>query len=294
MSGNNQNQTEEQNQTTSFLNFPRKILFWELFLFCLIFGLGITAAFFLKQQKAEQLSISQISFWDFIFGFALATLFIFLISRLPAGKKGKGIIYKFLFIFITWWAGGILLSVWIPNILALFLMGIAVFWWSKFPTVLNHNLCMVLALAGVGSSLGILLQPKMVVVLLIIFSIYDFIAVYKTKHMQKMAGEMAGYGAVLALIVPKEFSDFKQSLKEVKPGGKLLILGGGDIAFPLLLCVSLVSAGILNSLIVAVFSIIGLFVSFRIFVSQKIRQPIPALPPIALFSIIGFLITLII
>jgi len=294
MSGNNQNQTEEQNQITSFLNFPRKILFWELFLFCLIFGLGITAAFFLKQQKAEQLSISQISFWDFIFGFALATLFIFLISRLPAGKKGKGIIYKFLFIFITWWAGGILLSVWIPNILALFLMGIAVFWWSKFPTVLNHNLCMVLALAGVGSSLGILLQPKMVVVLLIIFSIYDFIAVYKTKHMQKMAGEMAGYGAVLALIVPQEFSDFKQSLKEVKPGGKLLILGGGDIAFPLLLCVSLVSAGILNSLIVAVFSIIGLFVSFRIFVSQKIRQPIPALPPIALFSIIGFLITLII
>jgi presenilin-like A22 family membrane protease len=55
----------------------------------------------------------------------------------------------------------------------------------------------------------------------------------------------------------------------------------------------LVLEGILSSLIVAFFSLIGLFVGFYILTKQKIRQPIPALPPIALFSIIGFLITLI-
>jgi len=54
---------------------------------------------------------------------------------------------------------------------------------------------------------------------------------------------------------------------------------------------SLVSQGILSSLIVATFSLIGLFAGFYFFISQKVRQPIPALPPIAVFSIIGFLIT---
>ena len=297
MLGNNKNQIEGQNQIASFLNFPRKILFWELFLFCLILGLGISAAFFLNQQKAEQLPISQISFWDFLLGFSLATLFILFVSRLFRRSRKKGVIYKFLFIFISWWAGGILLSVWLPDLLAFSLMGILVFWRWKSPTMLNHNLCMVLGLAGVGSGLGIALQPKIVVVLLIIFSIYDFIAVYKTKHMQKMVREMAAGGAILALIVPQKFSDFKQSLEKVKPGGKFLILGGGDVVFPLLLCSSLVPIGILNSSIVAIFSLIGLFVSFWIFASQPLtnsgegRQPIPALPPIALFSIIGFLIS---
>ena len=61
--------------------------------------------------------------------------------------------------------------------------------------------------------------------------------------------------------------------------------------FPLILTASLIPEGILNSSIVALFALNGLFLSFWIFTSQKIRQPIPALPPIALFSIIGFLIT---
>ena len=292
MLGNNKNQSEGQKQISSFFNFSWSIFFWEAFLFSLILGLGIAAANLLQQiSRIQQLSLPQISFWDFTLGFSLATLFILLVSRLFRRSRKKGAIYKFLFIFISWWAGGILLSVWLPDLLALSLMGILVFWRWKSPTMLNHNLCMVLGLAGVGSSLGIALQPKIVVALLIFFSIYDWISVCKTKHMQKMAREMAAEGAILALIVPQKFSDFKQSLGEVKPGGKFLILGGGDVVFPLLLCSSLVPIGILNSLIVAIFSLIGLFVSFWIFTKQKIRHPIPALPPIALFSIIGFLIS---
>jgi presenilin-like A22 family membrane protease len=86
----------------------------------------------------------------------------------------------------------------------------------------------------------------------------------------------------------------------VKPGGKFLILGAGDIVFPLILTVSLIPQGISDSLIVASFSLLGLLVGFLIFISQPPtgpgggRQPMPALPPIALFSIIGYLITRII
>ena len=164
--------------------------------------------------------------------------------------------------------------------------------WLKKGSVLVHNLCIIFGIAGVGASLGLRLDPLMVAVLLIAFSVYDYIAVYKTKHMVKMAKEMIEHQAILAIIIPQKLADFKGKLEGVKAGGKFMVLGGGDIAFPLLLCASLVRQGIIPSLVVAVFSIFGLFLSFLIFTKQKTRKPIPALPPIALFSILGFLITL--
>jgi presenilin-like A22 family membrane protease len=170
-------------------------------------------------------------------------------------------------------------------------MAALIFWWWRQPLVLNQDLCLIFGIAGMGSILGLQLTPEIVISLLIIFSIYDFIAVYKTKHMIKIAKEMIEAGAILALIIPQKISDFKEKLERIKPGGKFLILGGGDIAFPLLFSVSLVPFGILNSFIVAIFSFIGLLIGFFFFISQKTRQPIPALPPVALFSIIGYLIT---
>lgn len=107
-----------------------------------------------------------------------------------------------------------------------------------------------------------------------------------------MAKEMIEAKAILGIILPPKIAEFQAPLKDVKMGGKFVILGGGDIVFPLLLVTSLVPYGILKSLIVAIFALFGLFISFWIFISQKTRQPIPALPPIALFSIIGYLITL--
>jgi presenilin-like A22 family membrane protease len=130
-----------------------------------------------------------------------------------------------------------------------------------------------------------------VVLLLIVFSIYDIIAVYKTKHMIKMAKEFIEAKAIPGLILPQKFSEVSVPLKEVKMGGRFLVLGSGDIIFPLLLVSSLVPEGIKKSFIVAFFATLGLLVSISIFLSQKTRKPIPALPPIALFSIIGFLIT---
>jgi presenilin-like A22 family membrane protease len=140
--------------------------------------------------------------------------------------------------------------------------------------------------------MGLEFKPPEVVLLLLIFSVYDFIAVYKTKHMVKMAKEMIKSHAILGFIIPSNFKDFKESLKKVEPGGDFLILGGGDIMFPLLLCASLAGKGIIDVLIVAVFALIGLLASFLIFSRQSNHQPIPALPPIALFSILGYFLSL--
>ena len=273
----------------------KKIFLWEAFLFFFIQVFGIFSAFKInKILKIEKVVVSPLSLKQFFISFILATLFILFILFFIKEKKKKGIIFKVLFLLATWWTGLLVLSIWISDLPALALMTFLVILWWKKPSVLIHDLCIIFGISGIGAILGLRLVPEIVIFLLLIFSIYDWIAVYKTKHMIKMAKEMIESRAILALICPPRISGFGAGLKEIKPGGKFLILGGGDVVFPLLLAVSLIPTGILNSFIIAFFALIGLFLSFLIFFSQKIRQPIPALPPIALFSIIGYLITLII
>jgi presenilin-like A22 family membrane protease len=278
-----------------FTNQLWKVFLMEALLFCLTLGLGIATAVEVNRVlEVEKIIIPQISFPKFIFSFFLATLFIIFLTRFLKLKRAKGIIFKIIFSLATFLSGGLLLSVWMPDLFALFLMIILIVWWFKKPSVFIQDILIVLAIAGTGSILGLGLTPSVIIPLLIIFSIYDFIAVYKTKHMVKMAKEMIESGAILGLVIPPGISGFRGTIKEVRPGGKFLVLGGGDIVFPLLFCSSLIPSGMVPVLIVALFSLVGLFVSFWFFISQKERKPIPALPPIALFSIIGFLITLII
>ena len=272
-----------------------KIFIIEAFLFCLTLGSGIAAAFRINNPPpnfggGQKVNIPQISFPQFILNFLLATLFILLILRFVKFEKEKGTIFKILFILAVSFGGLLFLETWLPEPLSLIFVFVLIFWWLKKPSVLIQDLLIILGIAGTGSILGLSLNPLMVILLLVIFSIYDFIAVYKTKHMVRMAKAMLESRAILALVIPPNIFGFRESLEKIQPGGKFLILGGGDIAFPLIFSVSLIPSGIFNSLIVALFSLIGLFASFWFFTKQKERKPIPALPPIALFSIIGYLI----
>jgi len=273
-----------------------KIFIIEAFLFCLTLGSGIAAAFRINNPPpnfggGQKVNIPQISFPQFILNFLLATLFILLILRFVKFEKEKGTIFKILFILAVLLGGLLFLETWLPEHLSLIFIFVLIFWWLKKPSVLIQDLLIILGIAGTGSILGLSLNPLTVVALLIIFLIYDFIAVYKTKHMVRMAKAMLESRAILAIVIPPNIFGFRESLEKIQPGGKFLILGGGDIAFPLIFSVSLIPSGILHSFIVALFSLIGLFASFWFFTKQKERKPIPALPPIAFFSIIGYLIT---
>jgi presenilin-like A22 family membrane protease len=107
-----------------------------------------------------------------------------------------------------------------------------------------------------------------------------------------MAKEMIDKKVILGFIIPKDIKFFKDKLDKVKPGGNFLILGGGDIVFPNLLAVSVVPFGFLKALIIVLFSLIGSLFSYWIFANQKNKEPIPALPPVALFTIIGYFVAL--
>lgn len=292
-----------ENEENKKKKLPIGTFLWEVILFSLTLFLGIATAIKLNRMyrtlEVQEDIVSPISFWQFLLCFIVGTLLILAIPRFIKSKDKKSKIFKFIFLFAIFWGGFITLDVWIAeqlfllgDVIALFLIIYFIFLWVKSSSVLIHNICIIIGIAGTGAMLGLRMRPETMVLLLIFFSIYDFIAVYKTKHMVKMAKEMIEHRAILALIIPGKTSDFRGKLKQVKAGGKFMVLGGGDIAFPLLFCVSLVPKSVSSSLIVAGFSLVGLFFSYFVFTRQKVKKPIPALPPIAIFSIIGFLVTL--
>jgi len=259
-----------------------------LFSFCLI--IGVFTAFKVKSFVAsEELALPTISILNFFLSFLLVTLFLIFLTLFRKLRKAKGPIYKTLFVLAVFWGGSFILTTWM-GITGLIAMGILVFLWFKIPRVFLHDFVVILGMAGAGSLLGLGFTPEFVIVFLAIFSLYDFIAVYKTKHMIKMAKDMMERKAILGLVIPLRASDFLEDLKEVQLGGRFLILGGGDVVFPLLLAVSTLSDGLFNALVVVLFALAGLFLSFWLFAVQKTREPIPALPPIALASVIGYLI----
>ncbi|MBZ9572667.1 hypothetical protein KJA17_00515 [Patescibacteria group bacterium] len=277
------------------LLYPWRVFGFEVVLFSLSLGLGILAGLRLHEIfKIQKVPPPSISLSQFLFYFLFATIFLLLIIYFFKFKRGKGIFFKGIFLLAIGFGNFFFFGLWLPDVFLFILVVLLIVLLLRRPSLMLHNFALIFAIAGVGAGLGLSFTPEMVILLLLIFSIYDFIAVYKTKHMIKMAKEMIAHGAILGIVVPQTISDFQSQLKEVRVGGKFLVLGAGDIVFPLILVVSLIPQGIFNSLIVASFALLGLFAGFLIFISKKIRTPMPALPPIALFSIIGYLLTRII
>ena len=272
--------------------------FWRIFfiegaLYLFTSFLAIVCAFeFYKLEKAQKVYLPATSLQDFLLSFLLVTLFIFILVSYKRAGKFKEYIYKGLFMVTVFWGGMTIFNLLMPVFAAILLMGVLIVLWLEFPTVWIHDILIILGLAGAASFFGLSFTSSVMVVLLLIFSVYDFIAVYKTKHMVLIAKEMIEKKVILGFVIPKEFKYFKDKLEKIKPGGNFMILGGGDVVFPSLLAVSAIPSGFLKALIIILFSLAGCFLSYWLFSTQDKREPIPALPPIALFAIAGYLVTL--
>lgn len=286
--------TEEKiSQGTPFPKNPWRILFWEVFLFVLIFVLGISTAYRInKIAPPPKIEATPSFFSQFILSTAVVVTIVLSIIRFVKSGFKKRVLLKAIFLLAFFFGSLIFFEVWLGEPISLILVLFLVFLWLKMPNIFTHNLLLISGMAGLGSYLGLGLTPETVAILLVIFSIYDVVAVYKTKHMVKMAKGMVEAGALPGLILPSKLSELNTPLEKTSFGGNFLILGGGDIVFPLLFSVSLLQEGIIKSITIALFSALGLLTSFWIFFKQKERRAIPALPPIAFFSIIGYLITL--
>lgn len=273
---------------------PSKVFAWEALLFLFALLLGVLNSYRINQMIDLRLvEAGQANLLHLAIYFVVGTSILVALSS-SGFKRTRGVVFKALFLLAVGTGALLLLQSWISVQWSLLTMVILLALWLIFHSVVVHDFLVILGIAGAGSWLGLSFSPQLVILLLLVFSVYDFIAVYKTKHMVKMAKAMVESDSIVGLIVPSKVKDFTKNISQVQPGGKFLIVGGGDVVFPLILCASFVPSSLMKALIMVLFSLLGLGFSFWVFTTQKIKKPIPALPPITLGIVIGYLVLLLI
>jgi presenilin-like A22 family membrane protease len=158
--------------------------------------------------------------------------------------------------------------------------------------VLIYDIGIILGISGISALLGLSLTPLVAATILVLLSVYDIIAVYRTRHMVHLARSMVQSGAIFGFLIPMSWHGFWEKKEHKHAPEKFMILGSGDIGLPIVFCASLVSTSLESALLVGLFSIFGVFLTHLIFVNQKKRQPMAALPPIATTVILGYLVSL--
>jgi presenilin-like A22 family membrane protease len=271
------------------MQFKLKIFSKTAFLFALTQVLGIFVA---TKVMPEVIALNAGDAASFSLGsliYLAVLIFIFFFVGIKFPRAGA-VIYRIFLTLVIFAAFQTFTSIWfiswVPLVIGV--AAVAIFWIR--PSVVIQDLVMMISLATIGSIFGLSLTPMVIVYILIIFSIYDLISVYVTGHMVKMAEVMIKSRAIFGFVVPSSVEGFKTGMRHVQPGEQFMILGSGDVIFPLIMIASLIRISMAQAWFVLVFSVIGLFVMHLIFVNQKIRQPMPALPPIAALTIIGYFI----
>ena len=181
----------------------------------------------------------------------------------------------------------------LPQLVALFLALIFSALKTFRPSVITHNFTELFIYGGLAGLFVPILSLSSIIILLILVSVYDMIAVWKTKHMISMAKFQAKSKMFAGLLIPykpKQFEAVRQGTLESEGKTKYreAILGGGDIAFPLLFSgVILKNFGFLPALITSFTAAVALF-SLLLFADKK--KFYPAMPFITAGSLIGYFI----
>ena len=274
-------------------------LFWSSLILIASQAFTLYVAFREKDfVEANRITSPQISLeLPLVYFFGVVVLLGVILFLVPVAKLR--IVFRILFTFLFCWGMFIALGLSLPMPVASIISLAGGLMWLLSPRVWLHNLLMIFALVSVGSVFGFLISPWTAIAFMLVISIYDILAV-RFRYMLWLAEKLSQSDTLPAFIIPRRISDWNLSLKEV--GFKKLfqdrlaerefsILGGGDIGFPLMLVVAVFFAcGFTGSVIVAVFSLLGLVSAYWIQIFILKGKPMPALPPISLVSIIGFLI----
>jgi presenilin-like A22 family membrane protease len=180
---------------------------------------------------------------------------------------------------------------------------------AKYKRPKLRNLTAMISSVGVGLIIGISFSFLAAVIFMIILAVYDFIAVFITKHMIAL-GNMAIENNLSFLImvneveaVPvsslgaKEKAEYNKSKKEISkqnstfsklvsndmaPVAARTALGTGDLAMPLMLAIAAykVNLNFVLSFVIIIGATFGLLITMLIL--RKYKRALPAIPPILL------------
>jgi presenilin-like A22 family membrane protease len=208
------------------------------------------------------------------------------------------VLLRLLFALLFIWGAFIATVFYVPLPLAVAIAIALGTLWFLVPLVWLHNMVLILAVSSVGAVFGRFITPWTAMTVILALAVYDFLAV-RFKFMLWMADRLSEVNALPALIIPTNYRAWNSDIK--KHGEKIIelnpaereysILGGGDIAFPCLLTASVYFAqGFGPAALIAVFGLVGLIGVYAIQAIFLKGKPMPALPPIAAFTLIGLLI----
>jgi len=231
-----------------------------------------------------------------IYILAAAAVLGLTLSKIPLAALK--ILLRLLFALLFSWGAFIATVFYVPLPVAVAIAVVFGTFWFLIPLVWLHNLVLILAVSSLGAVFGRFITPWTAMAIILALAIYDFLAV-RFRFMLWMADRLSQINALPALIIPKNYSEWNSNLKkhgekviEVNPSAReYSILGGGDIAFPCLLTASVYFArGLVPAVIIAVFGLLGLVSVYAIQARFLKGKPMPALPPIAAFTLVGLLI----
>ncbi len=252
--------------------------------------------------EEQQMPSPDVSLWPIlVYFFAVVAVMALILFLIPLNKLR----YVFRMIFAIMFAWGIFIINYFlvpgpatyPAAYTLAgVFGLLWFFWAK---VWLHDFLLLVALSAAGAVFGFIFSPWTFMIFMLVVAVYDFLSV-RFGLMVWMADKLSGTASLPAFVFPKKTSDLKLPLSTVQVGDlkkeaadkrEYTILGGGDIGFPLMLANSVYFVHGMNAAILTgAFGIVGLIGAFVI---QKVwlkGKPMPALPPIAIMSLIGFLI----
>ena len=166
---------------------------------------------------------------------------------------------------------------------------------AKFVYSDAKNFAAIISSSGVGALFGFSLGFLPAALFTILLSIYDYVAVFKTKHMITMARELSTRQlsfAVTAKEVPARMPKEKTEayVERAMKDGERLDLGTGDLSVPAMLSVSAYTLGpngLIYALAVAAGSTVSLYLLLKFVSKQKVF--LPALPPICLGGVLALL-----
>lgn len=145
--------------------------------------------------------------------------------------------------------------------IAALIIALRLAFWKK---LLLRNFATMIAVIGAGALIGVSLGIIPVIIFIIALSIYDFIAVFKTKHMVSLAKAITDKNLAFTVAMPTKEHQFE--------------LGSGDLVIPLVFASAVLSSSSLPaSILVLAGSLIGLLITID-YSSKHVGKALPALP----------------
>lgn len=215
-----------------------------------------------------------------IVGVLIFTVFLLLFLKL---FKGAGL-FRLLELFVLFTASLLVFTVFMPSVAFLFSVELVALKLLLEKNVWIRNIAAIFAVAGIGALIGVTLGVIPVLVFLILLSAYDFIAVFKTKHMVALAKGISNKNLAFTVAIPTKEHQFE--------------LGTGDLVLPLVFAVSVMKAEqamgfplyVVPGALILLASLVGLILTIN-YVRKHVGKALPALPPQAVLMIAAWILS---